>query len=53
MHPEADLSLAALALLVAEFVERLGLTEATLIRNDWGGAQILIASAKAPASRDW
>src|SRR3984957_5338668 len=43
MRPEADLSLPGMALLVAEFIDRVGLTAVTLVQNDWGGAQILIA----------
>jgi pimeloyl-ACP methyl ester carboxylesterase len=43
MRPEADLSLPGMALLVAEFIDRVGLTDVTLVQNDWGGAQILIA----------
>jgi pimeloyl-ACP methyl ester carboxylesterase len=43
MDPEADLSLAGLALLVEEFLERLDLHEVTLVQNDWGGAQVLVA----------
>jgi pimeloyl-ACP methyl ester carboxylesterase len=36
MLPEADLSLSGLAALVAEFLERLGLQEVTLVQNDAG-----------------
>lgn len=43
MKPDADLSLRGLALLIAEFLERLDLREVTLVQNDWGGVQILIA----------
>jgi pimeloyl-ACP methyl ester carboxylesterase len=43
MRPGADLSLRGMALLVGEFIERAGLTDVTLVQNDWGGAQILIA----------
>jgi pimeloyl-ACP methyl ester carboxylesterase len=43
MRPEADLSLPGMARLVAEFIDRVGLTDVTLVQNDWGGAQILIA----------
>lgn len=43
MRPGADLSLRGVALLVAEFADRVGLTDVTLVQNDWGGAQILIA----------
>jgi pimeloyl-ACP methyl ester carboxylesterase len=43
MKPDADLSLRGLSLLIAEFLERLDLREVTLVQNDWGGVQILIA----------
>jgi pimeloyl-ACP methyl ester carboxylesterase len=43
MHPDADLSLAGLAVLVDEFLERLDLREVTLVQNDWGGAQVMVA----------
>ncbi len=43
MKPDADLSLRGLALLIGEFLERLDLRDVTLVQNDWGGAQILIA----------
>jgi pimeloyl-ACP methyl ester carboxylesterase len=42
MRPDADLSIDALALLVAEFLERLNLRDVTLVMNDWGGAQLLV-----------
>ena len=43
MKPEADLSLAGQARLLAEFVETLDLQDATLVFNDWAAPQILIA----------
>jgi len=43
MRPDADLSLAGLAVLVDEFLERLDLREVTLVQNDWGGAQVMVA----------
>jgi len=43
MRPDADLSLPGIARLVGEFLDRVGLCEVTLVQNDWGGAQILIA----------
>ena len=43
MLPDADLSLHALGLLIGEFLERLDLRAVTLVQNDWGGAQVLIA----------
>ncbi|GAB3477662.1 alpha/beta fold hydrolase [Amycolatopsis cihanbeyliensis] len=46
MKPEADLSLRGMALLVEEFLERLDLHEVTLVLNDWGGAQILLAEGR-------
>ena len=43
MLPGADLSLHALGLLIGEFLERLDLRAVTLVQNDWGGVQVLIA----------
>jgi pimeloyl-ACP methyl ester carboxylesterase len=43
MKPGADLSLKGLGRLVAEFLEALDLTDVTLVFNDWGGAQVMIA----------
>lgn len=43
MRPGADLSLAGIAKLVGEFLEKLDLRDVTLVQNDWGGAQVLIA----------
>jgi pimeloyl-ACP methyl ester carboxylesterase len=43
MKPGADLSLAGQARLLAEFLEKLGLQDATLAFNDWAAPQILIA----------
>jgi pimeloyl-ACP methyl ester carboxylesterase len=42
MRPGADLSIDGIALLVAEFLERLDLRDVTLIMNDWGGPQLLV-----------
>jgi pimeloyl-ACP methyl ester carboxylesterase len=42
MRPGADLSIDGIALLVAEFLERLDLNDVTLIMNDWGGPQLLV-----------
>ncbi|GAA2265971.1 alpha/beta hydrolase [Nonomuraea roseoviolacea subsp. roseoviolacea] len=47
MRPGADLSLRGLALLVGEFLERLGLRDVTLVLNDWGGGQVLISEGRA------
>jgi pimeloyl-ACP methyl ester carboxylesterase len=46
MRPDADLSLHGMALLVGEFLEKAGLDQVTLIVNDWGGAQILLAEGR-------
>ena len=42
MRPDADLSILAMARLVAEFLEKLDLRGVTLVGNDWGGAQLLV-----------
>jgi pimeloyl-ACP methyl ester carboxylesterase len=42
MRPGADLSIDGIALLVAEFLQRLDLRDVTLIMNDWGGPQLLV-----------
>jgi pimeloyl-ACP methyl ester carboxylesterase len=46
MRPDADLSLHAMALLVGEFLDKTGLQQVTLVLNDWGGAQILLAEGR-------
>ena len=43
MHDDADLSLHGLAELLAEFIDRLALTEVTLVALDWGGPQLTAA----------
>src|SRR3954470_19605146 len=43
MRPDADLSMAGIAGLVSEFLERLDLRDVTLVVSDWGGP-ILTAS---------
>jgi pimeloyl-ACP methyl ester carboxylesterase len=43
MDPDADLSLHGLGAIIAEFLERLDLRDATLCFNDWCGAQVMIA----------
>jgi pimeloyl-ACP methyl ester carboxylesterase len=40
MQPDADLSLHALADLLAEFIERLDLRDVVLVAVDWGGPQL-------------
>jgi pimeloyl-ACP methyl ester carboxylesterase len=44
---DADLSLRGLALLVEEFLERLGPQDVTLVQNDWGGAQVMVALGRS------
>jgi pimeloyl-ACP methyl ester carboxylesterase len=53
MHTDADLSLPGIARLVAEFVERLGLQDVTLVGNDTGGAlvQLLMCGGAARVGR--
>jgi pimeloyl-ACP methyl ester carboxylesterase len=43
MRAGADLSLKGLAHLLAEFLERLDLSDVTLVVNDWGGPLVLVA----------
>jgi pimeloyl-ACP methyl ester carboxylesterase len=43
MRPDADLSLRGLGRLLAEFLDRLDLRDATLCFNDWCAAQVMIA----------
>jgi pimeloyl-ACP methyl ester carboxylesterase len=47
MRPDADLSLRGIAMLIGEFLEELGLRDVTLVQNDWGGAQVLVAHGGA------
>ena len=47
MHDDADLSLPALATLIAEFLTELDLHHVTLVGNDWGGAQLVISPGGA------
>jgi len=53
MQAGADLSLPGIARLVAEFVDRLGLQDITLVGNDTGGAlvQLLMCSGAARVGR--
>ncbi|WP_338895278.1 alpha/beta hydrolase [Streptomyces sp. TG1A-60] len=46
MKPDADLSIAGVARLVAEFLDRLDLREVTLVMSDWGGAQALVSEGR-------
>jgi pimeloyl-ACP methyl ester carboxylesterase len=43
MRPDADLSLRGQGRIIAEFLDRLDLRDVTLVFNDWGGAQVMIA----------
>ena len=43
MRPGADLSLRGHAAIIAEFLEKLDLSDVTLIFNDWCAAQLLVA----------
>lgn len=47
MHPDADLSQRGTALLLAEFLDVLDLTDVTLVLNDWGGGQFMISEGRA------
>jgi pimeloyl-ACP methyl ester carboxylesterase len=53
MHADADLSLPAIARLVAELMDRLGVEDVTLAGNDTGGAlvQLLMADGAAHVGR--
>jgi pimeloyl-ACP methyl ester carboxylesterase len=53
MHADADLSLPGIARLAAEFLDRLGLHDVTLVGNDTGGAlvQLLMADGAERAGR--
>ncbi|MET7367379.1 alpha/beta hydrolase [Streptomyces sp. NPDC005566] len=46
MRPDADLTVPGVARLVAEFLDVLDLTDVTLVMNDWGGAQALVADGR-------
>jgi pimeloyl-ACP methyl ester carboxylesterase len=53
MRADADLSLAGVARLVSEFLDRLDLTDVTLVGNDTGGAlaQLIVADGGARVRR--
>jgi len=51
MRPGADLSLRGQARLVAELLERLGLTDVTLVLNDWGGGVLVAADGNERIGR--
>ncbi|MFB4421141.1 alpha/beta fold hydrolase [Streptomyces sp. QL37] len=46
MRPDADLTVLGVAHLVAEFLEKLDLRDVTLVMNDWGGTQALVAEGR-------
>lgn len=46
MRPGADLSVAGVARLVAEFLDRLDLRDVTLVMSDWGGALALVPEGR-------
>jgi len=48
MDPDADLSPPGIARLIAEFIERLGLDDVTIVGNDSGGAISQILTANHP-----
>jgi pimeloyl-ACP methyl ester carboxylesterase len=47
MNAGADLSHRGVALLLGEFMQRLDLSDVTLVLNDWGGGQFLVSEGKA------
>jgi len=53
MPDDADLSLPALATLIAEFPTRLDLHHATLACNDWGGVQLVMAAPIVSPTWSW
>ena len=44
MRKDADVSLLGLASLIGEFLDVLDLHDVTLVQNDWGGVQVLLAN---------
>lgn len=46
MRPDADLSLLGIGRILAELIDGLGLEDVTLVFNDWGGAQPMIADGQ-------
>ncbi|WP_037356761.1 alpha/beta fold hydrolase [Amycolatopsis orientalis] len=49
MRPDADLTQFGVARLLGEFLAALDLRDATVVLNDWGGGQFLVADGLAPA----
>jgi pimeloyl-ACP methyl ester carboxylesterase len=46
MRPDADLSLAGMSRIVTDFLAALGLRDAIVCFNDWGGAQAMVANGE-------
>ncbi|HEU4702414.1 MAG TPA: alpha/beta hydrolase [Conexibacter sp.] len=46
MNADADLTIHGVARLVDELLERLDLRDVTLVMNDWGGPQLLVAEGR-------
>ncbi|MCF8611409.1 alpha/beta fold hydrolase [Gordonia sp. HY285] len=46
MKPDADLSQAGVANVIADFLEALDLDEVTLVLNDWGGGQFIVSEER-------
>ena len=53
IKPGADLSLPGIAKLVAEFLDRLGLDDVTLVGNDTGGAVVQLLAADGAPRIGW
>jgi pimeloyl-ACP methyl ester carboxylesterase len=51
MREDADLTMTGIANLLGEFLERLDLTDVTLVVNDWGGGQLLAADGNPRLDR--
>ena len=47
MPDDADLTLASLATLIADFLVELDLNDVTLVCNDWGGAQLVVSPGRS------
>jgi pimeloyl-ACP methyl ester carboxylesterase len=42
MRPDADLGMGGIARILGEFLEKLDLSDVTLVMSDWGGPQLLV-----------
>jgi pimeloyl-ACP methyl ester carboxylesterase len=51
MREDAELTMNGIAGLLAEFLERLDVTDITLVVNDWGGGQLLAANGNPRLAR--